>query len=161
MADLVSLVGILLTLPPVVAAVITIASDIREARKDMQNLAGDLFTIKGVLEYVKSVRDTSSNPDVYQYDGAQFEHLLYDAGSILDALKQSLQIGDSVIIKKWRSVAWHFKKKKVLQLRHRLEHLKGSMMMVMMGNNMYVPSSVHCYYRLPTGIIPIPRRKCY
>jgi hypothetical protein len=72
MADLVSLVGILLTLPPVVAAVITIASDIREARKDMQNLAGDLFIIKGVLEYVKSVRDTSSNPDVYQYDGAQF-----------------------------------------------------------------------------------------
>lgn len=50
MVEPLSLAGILIAIPSVATALITIASDIKEARKDMQNLVGDLFTLKGVLE---------------------------------------------------------------------------------------------------------------
>ncbi|EAT82221.1 hypothetical protein SNOG_10827 [Parastagonospora nodorum SN15] len=121
MVEPLSLAGILIAIPPVAAALITIASDIKEARKDIQNLVGDLFTLKGVLEYVQSVRIISFDKEKHNFDSAQFDGLLHDAGSILAALKLSLKVGDSVVAQKWKSIKWHFKKTEVLEHRQRLE----------------------------------------
>ncbi|KAH4191025.1 hypothetical protein HBH42_119640 [Parastagonospora nodorum] len=136
MVEPLSLAGILIAIPPVAAALITIASDIKEARKDIQNLVGDLFTLKGVLEYVQSVRIISFDKEKHNFDSAQFDGLLHDAGSILAALKLSLKVGDSVVAQKWKSIKWHFKKTEVLEHRQRLEEVKSAMLMVMMGDSL-------------------------
>ncbi|KAH5431275.1 hypothetical protein HBI23_230830 [Parastagonospora nodorum] len=121
MVEPLSSAGILIAIPPVAAALITIASDIKEARKDMQNLVGDLSTLKGVLEYVQSVRKMSFDKEKQNFDSAQFDGLLHDAGSILAALKLSLKVGDST---------------EVLEHRQRLEEVKSAMLMVIMGDSL-------------------------
>jgi len=138
MVEPLSLAGILIAIPPVAAALITIASDIKEARKDMQNLVGDLFSLKGVLEYVQSVRKMSSDTEKHNFDSAHFDALLHDAGSILIALKLSLKVGDSVGAQKWKSIKWHFKKAEVLKHCQRLEEVKSAMLMVMIGDSLYI-----------------------
>lgn len=93
------------------------------------------------MEYVQSVRKISSSTGKHDFDPAQFDALLHDAGSILVALKLSLEVGDSVVAQKWKSIKWHFKKAEVLKHHQRLEEVKSAMSVVMMGDSLYVSQS--------------------
>ncbi|KAF2678620.1 hypothetical protein K458DRAFT_376199 [Lentithecium fluviatile CBS 122367] len=91
MADPISITGLALAIPPLVEALMRFYADTKDAKADLQRHAADLFSLKGILEYIESVRAAQADNALYKYDASDFAQLLAAARDILRELQESLQ----------------------------------------------------------------------
>lgn len=136
MADPVSVAGLVLAIPPIVGMLMTYYSDTKEAKADVQHHAADLFSLKGILEYIESVRAGQSENDVYKYDSSDFARLLEATREALRDLQASLKPKASALGHLMQRVTWSHKKKEVQEQFTRLERLKSGFMITMMGDSL-------------------------
>jgi hypothetical protein len=136
MGDPLSVAGLVLAIPPVVAGLISLTSDYKEAKNDIQTHIGALFTIKGILEYIHSVQMMASSTDVYSFETDEFVSLLRTTKSTIEKLQESLQPKKSAFGQSIQRATWHWKKKEILERLDGLERLKTSFLMTMLGDNM-------------------------
>jgi hypothetical protein len=136
MGDPLSVAGLVLAIPPVVAGIISMTSDYKDAKKDIQTHIGALFTIKGILEYIQSVQMMSSSTDVYNFESDEFVSLLKTTNSTIGKLQDSLKSKKSAFGQSVQRATWHWKKKEILEQLDGLERLKSNFLMIMLGDNM-------------------------
>jgi hypothetical protein len=141
MADPVSIAGLVLAIPPVVRVLMSFSDDFKAAKTDITSHIGDLLTLKGILEYIQSIQAMQSDTDVYRFESSEFERLLEVTWSTIHALQQQLQPKKSSLGRSLQRVAWTFKKREVAEQLSRLERLKSAFLMILMGDNMWVPWS--------------------
>jgi hypothetical protein len=139
MADPVSIAGLVLAIPPVVKALLSFSSDLKAAKTDIASHIGDLLTLKGILEHIQSIQAMQSGTDVYRFESSEFERLLEITWSTIHSLQQQLQPKKSSIGQYLQRVTWSFKKKEVTEQLSRIERLKSAFLMILMGDNLWVP----------------------
>jgi hypothetical protein len=139
MADPVSIAGLVLAIPPVVKALLSFSSDLKAAKTDIASHIGDLLTLKGILEHIQSIQAMQSGTDVYRFESSEFERLLEITWSTIHSLQQQLQPKKSSIGQSLQRVTWSFKKKEVTEQLSRIERLKSAFLMILMGDNLWVP----------------------
>lgn len=91
MGDPISVAGLALAIPPIVSNLISYYEDVKNARSEIQQYATDLLSLKGILEYVESVRAIQSANDVYKFDSGDFALLVKACAEALQSLHALLE----------------------------------------------------------------------
>lgn len=138
MGDPISLAGLALAIPPIVSNLIGYYSDVKNAGSEIQQYAADLFSLKGILEYVESVRAIQCANDVYKFESADFELLVKASAEALQSLHAILETKrtTSSLHNAVHRMTWNHKKAEVKGYFERLERLKTGFLTIMMGNSL-------------------------
>ena len=138
MCDPISVGGLALAVPPIVSNLITYYSDAKNARSDIQQYATDLFSFKGIMDYIESVRRIQSANDIYKYESADFALLVKASAETLQNLQLALDTerSSSSLDQSVQRVTWNHKKKEVQGYLERLEQLRGAFVTIMMGDSL-------------------------
>lgn len=138
MCDPISVAGLALAVPTIVSKLINYYSDAKNARSDIQQYATDLFSFKGTMDYIESVRRIQSADDIYKYESADFALLVKASAETLQNLQLALDAkrSSSSLDHFVQRVTWNHKKNEVQGYFERLERLKGAFLTIMMGDNL-------------------------
>lgn len=138
MADPLSIAGLVLAIPAVAELLLAYFADTKDAKIEIQRYATDLFSLKGILEYIESISSVQSDNEIYKYESAEFAQLLQATRDTLQDLKMSLELKKSSLGYIMQRMTWSQKKRAVQEYFARLERLKTGFLIVMMGDNLYV-----------------------
>jgi hypothetical protein len=136
MADPLSIAGLVLAIPVVVQQLMIYYSETKDAKKDVQQFAAELFALRGILEYIESTRVSHTENDVYKYDSTEFKQMLADTQDTLAGVQAVLEQKKSRMGQLVQRATWSQKKKEVHEHLTRIERLKSGFMVVMMGDSL-------------------------
>ena len=136
MGDPVSITGLVLAIPPIVESLISYYGDAKNAKSDIQRYTTDLFSLKGIFEYIESVRTIKSQNGSCKYESPDFALLLKASAETLLSIQSSLETKRSSFSHAMQQVTWSHKKKEIQGHFERMERLKSGILTVMMGDSL-------------------------
>jgi len=135
------IVGIALAIPAIVQTLFTYYTDTKEAKQDIASYVSELFSLKGIIEYIEIVQKTESGTlSKSRYESNEFERLVEVTNKSLEELQSTLKpkFGGPSLVQR---MTWSLKKKEVQEKFARLQSLKTGFLMVLTADNLSVIST--------------------
>ena len=139
MADPISVTGLVIAIGGLVQALMNHASNIKDARKEIQDLTSELFALKGVLEHIKCQQEAalmySGSHQSSKYQTQEFLRMLVSTNELLEALGKHLKPAQSRFGQSIQRMTWSFKREEVQKQIARIERVKTWLVVVMTADN--------------------------